>query len=81
MQTKTYLIKWGKYSPAIIQTMIAGREIENVDPNKILTKKMVNEQKVTFGDVSEWLYRGKNSMTKAKNSTTTTKPPTKTKTN
>lgn len=35
--------------------IIAGSEIENVDPNRRLSNKMVNEQKITFGDVSEWL--------------------------
>lgn len=53
--------------------IIAGREIENVDPNRILSNKIVNEQKTTFGDVSEWLYRGINSMINVKNSTTAKK--------
>lgn len=54
----------------MIHAMIAGREIENVLPNRILIKKIVAEQKSTFGEVSEWLYRGKNSMTKVKKNTT-----------
>lgn len=41
--------------PAMIHAMIAGNEIENVDPNKMLTKNTVDEQKITFGDFSEWL--------------------------
>lgn len=51
-------------SPATIQAIIAGREIENVDPSRRLSNKTVVEQKMTLGDVSEWLYRGKNSKTK-----------------
>lgn len=35
------------------QAISAGSEIENVDPNRRLSNKMVNEQKITFGEVSE----------------------------
>lgn len=54
----------------MIHAIIAGNEIENVDPNKMLTIKMVDAQNITFGEVSEWLYRGKNSITNVKKHTT-----------
>lgn len=50
--------------------MIAGIEIALVDSNKTLSINIVSEQNMTVGDVSEWLYRGKNSMIKVKTSRT-----------
>lgn len=44
--------------------MIAGNETENVVPSNRLSNKTVAEQKITFGDVSECVYRGRNSMNK-----------------
>lgn len=41
--------------PAISHAIMAGREMESVDPNKMLSTKIVAEQKTTFGAVSEWL--------------------------
>lgn len=49
---------------------IAGIEIEHVDPSKTLSIYIVNEQNMTVGDDSEWVYRGKNSMIKVKTSKT-----------
>lgn len=41
--------------PAMSHAMIAGIEIEHVDPSKTLSRNIVNEQNKTVGDVSEWL--------------------------
>lgn len=53
--------------------MIAGIEIENVDPSKTLSINIVIEQNKAVGDVSEWLYRGRNSMVKVKTNETVEK--------
>lgn len=50
--------------------VIAPIEIEHVDPNKTLSINIVIEQNKTVGDVSEWLYRGRNSMIKVKTNET-----------
>lgn len=44
-----------KCLPAMSHAMIAGSEIENVDPKRRLSKRIVVEQNTTFGEVSEWL--------------------------
>lgn len=59
-----------KHLPAIIHAIIAGNEIKNVDDSKMLSNKIVNEQNIMFGDVSEWLYRGTNDITNVKKATT-----------
>lgn len=48
------------------QAISAGKEIESVDPIKMLWMKIVIEQKTAFGDVFEWLYLGKNIMIRLK---------------
>lgn len=56
--------------PAIIHAIIAGNEIEIVDPNRMLCRNIADEHKITFGDTSEWLYRGTNNKINVKNATT-----------
>lgn len=50
--------------------VIAGSEVENIDPSRTLCNKTVTEQKMTFGEVSEWLYRGNSNKIKVKNNQT-----------
>lgn len=59
-----------KYLPAMSHARMAGIEIAHVDPSKILSTNIVNEQNTTVGDVSECVYLGKNSMAKVKTSET-----------
>lgn len=54
----------------MIQAIIAGNEIENVVPSKRLSNKKVVAQKMALGDVSEWLYLGRNSKTNVNTNTT-----------
>lgn len=56
--------------PAMSHAMMAGMEIENVDPSRTLSRKIDNEQNTTLGDESEWVYLGRNSMIKVKTSNT-----------
>lgn len=59
--------------PATSHATTAGIEIEHVDPSKILSMNIVNAQNTTDGDVSECVYRGKNSMAKVKTNETVEK--------
>lgn len=54
----------------MIQSMIAGIEIEHGNRSKTLSINIVNKQDETVGDVLEWLYCGTNSMIKVKTSKT-----------
>lgn len=47
----------------MIQAIIAGNETESVDASRMLSMKIVMQQNATFGDASEWVYRGKNAIT------------------
>lgn len=58
------------YLPAMIQAKIAGHEYNSVDPSKMLSNRMVNEQNRADGDVFEFEYLGNMHMIKLNIKTT-----------